>query len=740
MDLSHPTINAIGPVPKVLYLLGRYTGPSFEEFPKRFMNDIVKSSEDFEVNYSQPFSWTWEQLGFAQTWLYFGLLIEVLNEALGSARHGHTPLTIQNFLYVDDSQEFVTSHLISYLPLWKQRAGELENGDRPEFERNKNKILQMIDQSWIFSSRYLTCELMSVIDNSSISAVQTSIIVLGSLLDSFASDLYRRNPHDWPMTLLALGRFSKMCPNNLLRLKAIFTQDVIYYISSLEWPRDLSNHESCREEECVAHQIVEDSSPIKHVESCKGCPLVGPDAKQAEYMADILRKDDIPLIQGVIYSDGNCDPQLDIGKAQGKRYIAISHVWSDGLGNPSDNKIPCCQAIRLGQLVAQLSGVHDQVPFWIDTICVPLRKSLRKLAIRKMKSTYEKAILVLVLDSQLQKTSVGALQSFSDIAFCKDTATRILNSGWMRRLWTLQEGRLAKNLNYQFADQAVPHMNIVLPLTFSRMFTNDYDPVAVQMAYHMLSITQATSAVSYLPEFREFSEVIGWDDVNLRHALNAVAWRSTTKPEDEAICLASILNIKPGQFLDIDLEERIPQLLLQIRKVPTSLLFTPGEKHQVPGFSWCPRSFLNSHRHYSASERLEMAECTKSGLRIMLPGWGFRPSTLRPSEHCGAFSWRIQDRHRPTSPIYFISHTFFLIEEQRNSQLAILISPKEKLVGNRPTVGVCVMLLDSKDGVVYAKVVGHIAISKDSLDRAPSDGIPLFFVDTIAETQQWCFV
>jgi len=542
------------------------------------------------------------------------------------------------------------------------------------------------------------------------------------------------------MTLLALRRFSKMCPNNLLRLKGNFTQDVIYYISSLKWPGDLSNHESCREEECVAHQILEDSSPIKHVESCKGCPLVGPDAKQAEYMADILRKDDIPLIQGVVYSDGSCDPQFNIGKAQGQRYIAISHVWSDGLGNPSENKIRCCQAKRLGHLVAQLSGVYNQVPFWIDTICVPLRESLRNLAIRKMKSTYEKATQVLVLDSQLQKTSAGALQSFSNIAFYKETGTKILNSGWMRRLWTFQEGRLAKNLNYQFADQAVPHMDVILPLIFSQMLTNDYNPVVVQMAYHMVSITQATSAVSYLPEFREFSGVIGWDDVNLRHALNAVAWRSTTNPEDEAICLASILNIKPDQFLDIDLEERIPQLLVQIRKIPTSLLFTPGEKHQVPGFSWCPRSFLNSHRQYTASERLEMAECTESGLRIMLPGWGFRPSTLRPSERCGAFNWRIQDRRWATSPTYFISHIFLLTEEQRNSQLAILIGPKEELVGNRHAVRVCVMLLERKDGVVYAKVLGHNAISDDILDRAPSDDIALLFVDTIAETQQWCLV
>lgn len=50
------------------------------------------------------------------------------------------------------------------------------------------------------------------------------------------------------------------------------------------------------------------------------------------------------------------------------------------------------------------------------------------------------------------------------------------------------------------------------------------------------------------------------------------------------------------------------------------------------------------------------------------------------------------------------------------------------------------MLLERKDGVVYAKVLGHIAISEDILDRAPSDDIPLLFVDTIAETQQWCLV
>ena len=66
-----------------------------------------------------------------------------------------------------------------------------------------------------------------------------------------------------------------------------------------------------------------------------------------------------------------------------------------------------------------------------------------------MQSTYEDATVVLVLDSWLRSQPISALD---DVEIC----ARILCSPWVRRLWTLQEGFLAKSqaLVFQFEDKS----------------------------------------------------------------------------------------------------------------------------------------------------------------------------------------------------------------------------------------------------------------------------------------------
>lgn len=81
------------------------------------------------------------------------------------------------------------------------------------------------------------------------------------------------------------------------------------------------------------------------------------------------------------------------------------------------------------------------MPFWIDSICVPLASEGRKLAISRMRDVYKLADKVLVLDSLLY-------ESPSDIDI-KEVAFRVYASDWAMRLWTLQEvGLAAPPTNY----------------------------------------------------------------------------------------------------------------------------------------------------------------------------------------------------------------------------------------------------------------------------------------------------
>jgi hypothetical protein len=83
--------------------------------------------------------------------------------------------------------------------------------------------------------------------------------------------------------------------------------------------------------------------------------------------------------------------------------------------------------------------------FWMDTLCVPVpdeHKAYRKKSIAHMSAIYHEADIVLVLDSWLQEIprSVNITEK----------AIRMYLANWQRRLWTLQEGILAKKLYIQF--------------------------------------------------------------------------------------------------------------------------------------------------------------------------------------------------------------------------------------------------------------------------------------------------
>src|SRR2546423_1526267 len=96
------------------------------------------------------------------------------------------------------------------------------------------------------------------------------------------------------------------------------------------------------------------------------------------------------------------------------------------------------------------AGCKEECPFiWLDTLCCPVRPTEdKKLALKKMRQVYEQARSVLVLDASLQSYSTASMDALEVLA-------RIFTSKWLTRVWTLQEGALAKRLWFQFADKAL---------------------------------------------------------------------------------------------------------------------------------------------------------------------------------------------------------------------------------------------------------------------------------------------
>jgi hypothetical protein len=189
----------------------------------------------------------------------------------------------------------------------------------------------------------------------------------------------------------------------------------------------------------------EDEYKQKHTTANCSCTLIH--APQA-IMEAIRRgpRNSIPLITPYRTTQSGTVTYVQlVDSEQTSSFVAISHVWSDGLGNSEKNAIPRCQFDRLSDLVSRLFDGQPQ-PFWLDTLCFPLGlQDIYDLALIRIHKSYADAHKVLLLDHYLLSANRIGMSDEEMMAmlFC---------SPWNRRLWTLQEGFLAKSLVIQFAD------------------------------------------------------------------------------------------------------------------------------------------------------------------------------------------------------------------------------------------------------------------------------------------------
>ena len=253
-------------------------------------------------------------------------------------------------------------------------------------------------------------------------------------------------------------------------------------------------------------------------------------------------------------------------------YVAISHVWADGLGSNTEKGLPTCQIKRIHKYVCQLLPGGTPA-FWIDGLCIPEERELRKMAIRKMGDTYKRALKVLVFDE-----SIRTLCSPNNPP--EENVFRISMCPWMQRVWTLQEALLAEELYFEFAEE------IIVPAHALRgaMMEERYDQYGFP--------TFKTIVVERLPIWGILGprqQTYGFEEI-----VSLLVHRMTSKPSDEPLAIAGLLNVDTKK-LDVDgktdLESRLQALFLEIETFSAELLWTIYPRmEQSPGFRWAPAS------------------------------------------------------------------------------------------------------------------------------------------------------
>lgn len=119
-------------------------------------------------------------------------------------------------------------------------------------------------------------------------------------------------------------------------------------------PERQVDHKGCSTvSSCVAYNVDMASYRTIHQTTHCDCPFLG---VPYDELVDLIEKGEIPLVS-IEYGQGSvAQPTLQLHKRKrGLRYTAISHVWADGLGNPTENTLPACQ---LSFLAARLNDLH----------------------------------------------------------------------------------------------------------------------------------------------------------------------------------------------------------------------------------------------------------------------------------------------------------------------------------------------------------------------------------------------
>jgi hypothetical protein len=639
-------------VPYVVRAEHEYDNLEFSSFPHRKGFD----PETLIIGDVKDKSWD-ETASFLQAWCYFGLLNEILKPQEFS-------LGIRHFVRKSESGHlFITTNLLP--DLLELRTGDAKFGQADKVNddrivdpgktlRDVSKFITRLNDLDIekHTSNFVSLEprRKNAKGDSSTSVYQLillSIAILGDTLTSCFLDVYHLDCISWPKPILLQNRLleANWCPSEIVKIErtASCALSCLYYLSFLDRRHISKSHRLCTRDHCEIEQLKRTYSTSHWKDDCHCSETFLLGNSEFSVLGGLYPEGDTPII--------NVLPDTEPGKLQllvrsSKKfpipYVAISHVWSDGLGNPRRNSLPDCQLVRLQNMVDELyEPSFRPVPFWIDTILVPVEEGMKKLALLEMRRIYEDADKVLVVDS--------TLEAASSLASPEECLMRVRCSNWVTRLWTLQEGYLAKELVFQFRDRAVSSNSLMVRYLDTRNHVRrekilDFDknplaqfqntiPNIQEDGYAIIKPTEPIIAEAgrFLCSLR--GQHLPTSQTSLARWIGALHGRSTSNTNDEAVCLATLAGLDSKRIINTSPKHRMKKLLISISELPAAILFGDLPRAKEACCRWMPMSFLSAARLWQDGRK--EAYPHPAGLIVALPGILIFPEgDIAPSAKC----------------------------------------------------------------------------------------------------------
>ncbi|KAI0641890.1 hypothetical protein C8Q79DRAFT_918269 [Trametes meyenii] len=362
-------------------------------------------------------------------------------------------------------------------------------------------------------------------------------------------------------------------------------------------------HTDCSKTSCILYKVdTYDTYIPRHVCADCHCEYIRPP------LDEVKRLLDAGVAPAMVYNG----EKLRVQAASKNSYVMISHVWADGMGSVTEKGLPTCLIRRIASLAEIL--LPESGAFWIDALCIPAAHGPRKQAVKLMVYSYQNAAKVLVMD-------VGIRTSCSERAPWETNLLHIATAGWMRRVWTLQEGLLANELWFEFAEGPVHVEERIIRELRSALPSKP--SLAAPLSQGQPSqapwwtFVREITPMLYLRICRR-GAAPGHYQFPLDEVIKLLQLRTMTSPDDEILAISSLLpsRINVDELLSIAgaevAQQRMKAFLLQLGQVSRALLRQTSPRLTLPGFTWAPRT-LSATALENISGQVGSGLCTENG-------------------------------------------------------------------------------------------------------------------------------
>ena len=558
--------------------------------------DLRKAHPSFSDDKVSPASVATQTAAMVQSWLYFGFLEAVLGKRV------HTSYLV---CHDDHGTPFLHSGNLTFAFMaWKVEIWRKEPEEVKEiYDRTYDNIMIVaaaIQQIFLWTDTemepgdWTRKRFPGLCD--SVIAFTPAINRLADVI-CMVRDQIHSTSGDRMVVMTGLPHPIKEREERLVRRGwcpfLVKTCEIKLHYTVLDWldgtmmEDTCGGHGSCNQTTCVRNNVDTSTYKPRHCDESCDCAFVAPDLRD---VLDIIDEGDIPAMRLHDSPSTRLEVvRLSAGKAGS--YMAISHVWADGLGSTTEVGLPICQVRRLGNLVNKAADTTDAL-FWIDSLCIPNSSEQRRRSIGLLRDIYQRADKVVIIDRAIRECSMNAS--------AERKLWSIVSSPWMQRLWTYQESYLANKILFEFARQEFVEVDQTFPASSL--------PASVRVVH-----TSLVQLLNSLRPDKSLSKI--QRQTNLGEVASAVCWRSTSKLGDETLAIAALLGVDTRKLASIPSEERMRSFYLGVGSMPQDILFFDGPRLPEP-FRWAPKTLMSrSSTAIDDTDEGQCAICIPEGLK-----------------------------------------------------------------------------------------------------------------------------